>query len=48
MGKRIMIQSVKLVKESNKIYDIERKRITIPDDLDILARVVLCADEIPH
>ncbi|HEF1903614.1 MULTISPECIES: JAB domain-containing protein [Bacillus] len=48
MGKRIMIQSVKLVKESNKIYDIERKRITSPDDLNILARVVLCADEIPH
>ncbi|EJR42866.1 JAB domain-containing protein [Bacillus cereus group sp. MYBK12-2] len=47
MGKRIMIQSVKLVKESNKIYDIERKRITSPDDLNILARVVLCADEIP-
>ena len=27
MGKRIMIQSVKLVKESNKIYDVERKEL---------------------
>ncbi|SMD78706.1 hypothetical protein BACERE00185_01023 [Bacillus mobilis] len=43
-----MIQSVKLVRESNKIYNIERKRITSPDDLNILARVVLCVDEISH
>lgn len=48
MGKRIMIQSVKLVKESNKIYDVERKRITCPDDINILARAVLCVDEMPH
>jgi DNA repair protein RadC len=48
IGKPIMIQSVKLVRESNKIYNIERKRITSPDDLNILARAVLCIDEMPH
>ncbi|MCU7393003.1 JAB domain-containing protein [Bacillus sp. ST24] len=48
MRKQIMIQSVKLVKESNKIYDVERKRITCPDDINILDRAVLCIDEMPH
>ncbi|MED2688627.1 JAB domain-containing protein [Bacillus toyonensis] len=48
MGKRILVQSVKLVKESNKIYDIERKGITSPDDINILARAVLCIDEMLH
>ncbi|HDX9655139.1 TPA: DNA repair protein [Bacillus wiedmannii] len=43
-----MIQSVKLVKESNKIYDVERKRITCPDDINILARAVLCIAEMPY
>lgn len=48
MGKKIMVQSVKLVKESNRIYDVETKKINSPEDAVHFAKVIFDIESIPH
>ncbi|PGY12030.1 DNA repair protein [Bacillus cereus] len=48
MGKKIMVQSVKLVKESNRIYDLETKRINSPEDAAHFAKIIFDIESIPH
>lgn len=48
MGKKIMVQSVKLVKESNRIYDIEKKKITSAVDAARFAKIIFDIESKPQ
>lgn len=48
MGKKIMVQSVKLVKDSNRIYDIEKKKITGPEDAVRFAQIIFDIESRPN
>ncbi|MGX5573060.1 JAB domain-containing protein [Bacillus toyonensis] len=48
MGKKIMVQSVKLGKESNRIYDLETKRINSPEDAAHFKKIIFDIESIPH
>ncbi|PEL52082.1 JAB domain-containing protein [Bacillus toyonensis] len=48
MGKKIMVQSVKLVKDSNRIYDIDKKKITCSADAVRFAQITFDIESRPN
>ena len=48
MGKKIMVQSVKLVRESNRIYDVETKKINSTEDAANFAKVIFDIESITY